>query len=108
MLQLSLRERITLARIHQGRKRGHPTVGQRIAGQRNEWPDKFGHITGPTGFSELQAGSIQACWWRNHGAGRHDFASPQHYWVSVRTCGASLHFPAVVDDFGTLVAVDAQ
>lgn len=103
MLQLSQRELTQLFRVHQGRRRGHPMVGQRAAGHRYE--SAGCPIVSSTGYAELQAGDLTCSWYRHYGP-RPSGNRPGCYSAHVRTCGAFLSFDAVVDDFGNLVQVE--
>lgn len=98
----ALRTLQPLYRVHQGRKAGHPTVGQRLAGQRENHPHGGG-IYGRADrcFGQLYTGGIDACWYPMHDArfGRAGWS------VSLDVQGHYTYWTAVQDDFGNLVAV---
>jgi len=94
--------------LHQGRKRGHPMVGQRAAGHRDNSTHDHEHIVGPTGFGALHFSELRVCWFRAHGPERHALFDPRLWQVSFTAGEHYSSFQATVDDFGSLVKVEPR
>lgn len=99
----SIRDMVPLYRVHQGRKAGHPTVGQRLAGHGDNHPCASRIYHSAAGcFGQVYAGGIDACWYPTHDA---RFGRVGCWNVTLEVQGHYTYWTAVQDDFGNLVAV---